>query len=398
MTAHPGDSGLRLKKGIDLHLAIITSSYPQDARDSKNAGVFVSDFARLVREREVECTVVTPQHVRRPFPPGVRIQRIPWPGTEVSLTHIDPARIGNILRLGALIVSGAAVSVTTIRSRRIDHILAMWAVPSGLFAWLAHRTSGVPYSVWVLGSDLWRIRDYPLGEAILRRVLTDARSLYANSNDLLAAVERFSGRTCEFLAASRILQPPEHVPSLDPHKTHFLCVARFHPHKGLDVLVEAIARIPHDERRRMQVRVFGGGPERGALLDLIAARDVAATMSVGGYLSAQEMAGYLRAADCLVIPSRIESVPVLLGDAAQAGLPIITTDVGDLGRLVRQFDVGTVVPAHDPDALARAMRLFSETGDRSASGASALTKYLSLDRSVETVLSRMVPFSWSSAE
>ena len=38
--------------------------------------------------------------------------------------------------------------------------------------------------------------------------------------------------------------------------------------------------------------------------------------------------------DWLVIPSRIESIPVVLSDALKSGRPVVVTAVGDMGELV----------------------------------------------------------------
>jgi glycosyltransferase involved in cell wall biosynthesis len=64
----------------------------------------------------------------------------------------------------------------------------------------------------------------------------------------------------------------------------------------------------------------------------------------------------MRTCDWLVIPSRIESIPLIFVDALQMRLPIIAADVGDLGKLVRRFGVGKVVPPTNHVALAAAMQ------------------------------------------
>jgi glycosyltransferase involved in cell wall biosynthesis len=39
----------------------------------------------------------------------------------------------------------------------------------------------------------------------------------------------------------------------------------------------------------------------------------------------------------------VESIPLVFGDAMQCGLPVVATDVGDLGMLIRLMQVGWVV-------------------------------------------------------
>jgi glycosyltransferase involved in cell wall biosynthesis len=60
--------------------------------------------------------------------------------------------------------------------------------------------------------------------------------------------------------------------------------------------------------------------------------------------------------DWLVIPSRIESIPLIFGDAVQKHLPILSTGVGDMGELTKQLGVGLSVPAADRISLADGIR------------------------------------------
>ena len=87
-------------------------------------------------------------------------------------------------------------------------------------------------------------------------------------------------------------------------------------------------------------------------------------MTVGGYADAAVAVSWLAACDCVVIPSRMESIPVVFSDALQMGRPLIASDVGDMGTLLRAHPAGLVVPPEDATALCAAM-LQMAAGDRS---------------------------------
>lgn len=374
-----------------MRIGIISSSYPQSPDDSTNAGVFVQDFANKLCDAGVEVVVLTPQKIANPravrrFP----VKSFPWPGSETSVSYIDPRRPLDLARLGVLVASGTLACLRVFKAERIDHSLAMWAVPSGLFALAARKALGTPYSVWALGSDIWRIGEYPLGKVLLRRIFKEAQHIYADGLLLSSDVERITGRACSFLATSRALPDPNTVdlPDLEAERTHFLCVARFHPHKGVDVLIDAISLIPEAARREMQFHIFGGGPQEEELRAKVRQDRLERYLRIGGYIGRESLAAYLRAVSCLVIPSRIESIPLVLSDAAQAGCPVIATDVGDMGRLVKEYEVGICVPPESPGALAEAILQFHEAlRPPNLDGAGELADYLSLDRSVRQVLS-----------
>ena len=64
--------------------------------------------------------------------------------------------------------------------------------------------------------------------------------------------------------------------------------------------------------------------------------------------------GLYAMADAYVLPSRTEGLPLAVLEAASAGLPIIATDVGDVGNVL-DGGAGLLVEPGDPDALAEAM-------------------------------------------
>jgi glycogen(starch) synthase len=79
------------------------------------------------------------------------------------------------------------------------------------------------------------------------------------------------------------------------------------------------------------------------------------------FLSSQPgevIAGYMARCDCLVIPSRNESIPIVFSEALQAGLPMLVTDVGDMGELARRHGLSAPILPADPGALATAMKGF----------------------------------------
>jgi glycosyltransferase involved in cell wall biosynthesis len=67
-----------------------------------------------------------------------------------------------------------------------------------------------------------------------------------------------------------------------------------------------------------------------------------------------DMANFYQSIDALVLPSRTEGFPNVLGEAMSYGRPVVTTDVGDAAIVAS--DAGFVVPPRDDAALSIAMR------------------------------------------
>jgi glycosyltransferase involved in cell wall biosynthesis len=60
----------------------------------------------------------------------------------------------------------------------------------------------------------------------------------------------------------------------------------------------------------------------------------------------------------------MESNPIVFSEALQAGIPMLLTDVGDMGQLAREHGLADPVPAADPAALASAMEGFARDRER----------------------------------
>jgi glycosyltransferase involved in cell wall biosynthesis len=78
-------------------------------------------------------------------------------------------------------------------------------------------------------------------------------------------------------------------------------------------------------------------------------------VTIQGPVDPYTMAALLQQCHSLILPSRIESIPVILSDALQLNCSLIVTDVGDMGRLVRSYRAGIVVDKESPEKLKEAI-------------------------------------------
>ena len=70
-------------------------------------------------------------------------------------------------------------------------------------------------------------------------------------------------------------------------------------------------------------------------------------------------------ADVLLLSSRTEGLPGVVIEAAAAGVPVVSNDVGAVGEIVEDGASGTLVPAGDPDSAGAALvRIATDPGLR----------------------------------
>jgi glycosyltransferase involved in cell wall biosynthesis len=144
--------------------------------------------------------------------------------------------------------------------------------------------------------------------------------------------------------------------SLPPDLPMFLFFGTLRRDKGPDVLLEALRQLPGN-----WVTVIAGRPDyvgREELeRELIGRGQLILRL---GHIPSSEILDYFAAADAVILPYRatFSGTSGVLQRAAAAGKPVIVTDVGDIGPLVRDRSLGSVVPPESPRALANAMAEF----------------------------------------
>jgi len=161
---------------------------------------------------------------------------------------------------------------------------------------------------------------------------------------------------------ARYAQPcaPDAIPGLarTPGKLLVGTLAGLRPVKNIPRLVRALA--PH--RDRLQLVVVGEGPERDAIL-AEAERQGLTDLCLPGFL--RDPWRFMGLFDMFALSSDSEQFPISLVEAMAAGLPVVSTDVGDVAHMVALENRALIVPdeagladalgtlAHDADLRAR---------------------------------------------
>ena len=110
--------------------------------------------------------------------------------------------------------------------------------------------------------------------------------------------------------------------------------------------------MPHNVREKVKLRMFGLGPLRESLVNCVREHHLEKYITVGDGIETSALIDEMQRATYLVIPSRLESIPVIFSDALQMATPIIATPAGDLPKLISENHCGFL--ADDFSALALA--------------------------------------------
>jgi glycosyltransferase involved in cell wall biosynthesis len=132
--------------------------------------------------------------------------------------------------------------------------------------------------------------------------------------------------------------------------TDIVCVGELRNIKGIDVLLDALARL-QQEGRRVTATIAGDGSEADALKAQAGRQGLSGQVRFVGHRPAREGFAMGR---ILVVPSRQESLPYVVLEAAAAGVPIIATKVGGIPEIFGPY-AKSLIPPDDRDALVRSV-------------------------------------------
>lgn len=147
-------------------------------------------------------------------------------------------------------------------------------------------------------------------------------------------------------------------------------VANFNPVKGHVTLVEAFARLVTargDQGPPVWLVLAGDGPLREVIERRIAALGLQDRVVLAGL--SHDARRELLASDVFVLPSETEGFSNAIVQAMALARPVVACDVGGNPEAVAAGETGLLVPARDPEAMARALELLvADPGARKRMG------------------------------
>jgi colanic acid/amylovoran biosynthesis glycosyltransferase len=195
------------------------------------------------------------------------------------------------------------------------------------------------------------------------------------------------------LDAARFGPPPD---ARDPVPT-ILCVARAVEKKGLDVLVEALARLPAGLPWRFEH--IGGGELARKLKARAAELGIADRIAWHGAQAQDAVLAAYRRASLFCLPARIavdgdrDGLPNVIMEAMSQELPVLSTPVSAIPEIVVDGETGLLLPPDDPAALAAALeRLLRDPGLRARlgrAGRARVVERFGMERGIDRIAARL---------
>jgi len=344
-----------------MRVLFLSTVYPKPHAPAR--GVFCRHLCEALAERH-EVLVVSPT----PWTECLRRRANGFSGStdsraaEIHPTYYFPPRLWHSRAHRFMWASIRSAVRRLGREFRPDCVLSYWAHPDGAVATRAGRQWDVPVGIIVGGSDVLILpRDRARRKAVVN-ALEAADAVFVVGHALRDATIRLGVdpskvhvhrqgthgrfRPGDRVAARRALGLPADANVL-------LWVGRMVPVKGLEVLIDACARV-RNAGRDFRLILAGNGPLRAAVADDCERRGLSANVCFPGELPNDALPDWYRAANLFILSSHSEGVPNVLREALACGTPYVATAVGGVGELTNDPAV-RLVPPGDPAALAAAI-------------------------------------------
>ncbi len=265
----------------------------------------------------------------------------------------------------------AAEFTEEVRRAEALHIHGLWEQGTAI-ACRAARKTGKPYVLSAHGMlEPWALAEKALKKRVYATLIERENVAVAACLHALTEAEAWQYR--EFGANCPIAVIPNAVPvpnRLDPEmfleqfpalrgKRLVLFLSRLHPKKGLDLLIEAWARLgPKNPDAQLVIAGPDADGMQAKLRSEASRLGVGAQVTFTGMLAGAMKWSALAASDCYVLPSYSEGLSMALLEAMGAGLPVIATRACNMPEIT-EYDAGWEIEVN-ADALTSSLGGFLE--------------------------------------
>jgi len=254
---------------------------------------------------------------------------------------------------------------------------------SGFAGFLCKRILGIPYSVWVYGSETIRFRDASPLLRLLATITQDADMVVSNSSFTTEEYRTFGTPPEKLVKITPGVDTTMFSPAPPDHdllrkfdlsgKKVLLTVARLDERKGHDRVIEVLPSLLK-ETPEIRYLIVGKGREDLRLRALAEQLGVQREVLFVGYVPDEELPSYYNLCDLFVLPNRetvntqmlqgdYEGFGIVFLEAAACGKPVIAGRSGGTFEAVVDEVTGLLVDPHSHENLAQAItRLLNNVG------------------------------------
>lgn len=321
---------------------------------------------------------------------GVLVEKL----TEANVPVLAVPEMQNRASLGAL--KRALCALTYVFEEEQPDIVHLNSSLAGVAGAQAAQEAGVPCIIftahgWAFNEDRSLLQRLALLYLSWRTVIRSTKTICV-SNAIARAISWLPGVRKKLtiihngVTCANLLSREEARNFLLPGKegcTWIGMISELHSTKGVDDALSAM-RLLVQENPNLILVVCGEGVERERLEKEIHTLNLSSKVFLLGFI--KDAATYARAFDIFLHSARSEALGYAILEAGCASLPVVATNVGGIPEIISNEAYGTLVPPHNPPALAEALSSLLESKEQRETLGNALHTRVARSFSKETML------------
>jgi glycosyltransferase involved in cell wall biosynthesis len=139
-------------------------------------------------------------------------------------------------------------------------------------------------------------------------------------------------------------------------------IGRLSGEKGVQHFAQALPAILGD-RQDLRVLIGGDGPLKETVEASLQEGGVAARVDLPGWISHDDLPGYLNQLQLLILPSYTEGLPNIMLEAMACGTPVLATPVGAIPDVIIDGKTGFIMENNSPECIAENVRRALDSPD-----------------------------------
>ena len=150
----------------------------------------------------------------------------------------------------------------------------------------------------------------------------------------------------EFPTVKKILNPIYHSVTIKPTESRkgFVYAGRLESIKNIDRIIKIFAKLPEDFRQNNPFYIAGTGSQLVNLKKLVNDLSLNDSVKFVGSLANNDLIEFVSTKMILLMASSFEGLPMAIAEALSVGIPVISTDVGDISRVIKINYNGHLLP------------------------------------------------------
>ncbi len=334
-----------------MKISIVSHQFPTRAEPS--VGTFILDHYNLIKSH-LDARVVNPVPYKLPFSEAQKKARsAPFHSPEAE--KVQYFSLPGRKFPGLMTLDLQRKTIPVIRKHQPDIVHIHWAYPDGLLIPECKRR-GWRVVLSIHGSDWTRNRERKqvyrrIVPAILQadKILTVGKKLKESILEELPQLENRveflpNAIDTSYFRPGRLQQTGK-----SDQKTKVLCVAKIRRVKGIDVLLDAIEKLPNPEE--FEFNIIGhtdNSPYCRHQLNRI--KEMTPVVKLYPPVSHENLLSWYQQSDFFVLPSRTEGFGIVLAEAASCGLPLVATRSGGPEDIINKQN-GLLAEPENPESL-----------------------------------------------